>query len=335
MLAAAFTRSLRDPFVHARNAALMALAATSDVFSDEDCAVRLLPALCPSLIDKEKYGNTRLLLALADLAYRIVRDQANKTFDIYLSKTRKYGATLPDTALPPAGSADATTSGGVSAPRMGLPQTDKSWSGWAISSFTNKLASARGEIQPRAAAEQPQLEANGAGPMSAPHTAETGRFPSEASAPALPKQPATVPVQSTIGSTNNVDYFDDAGFIDDEMDAWNAKGDFEDSKPKSAEPEHKVVAYDDAGEPDFAGWLSAQANAKAKRPLPKGLTKKLDSAVPNRGVTGRSATTGSIEKASKRSSVVPVVTKQPAVVKQVDTKPKEDNEEDGWGDGWD
>lgn len=33
----------------------MALAATIDVFSEEDCAYRLLPAICPSLIDKEKY----------------------------------------------------------------------------------------------------------------------------------------------------------------------------------------------------------------------------------------------------------------------------------------
>lgn len=54
ILVAAFTRSLRDPFVHARNAALMALGATIDVFSDDDCASKILPAICPSLIDKEK-----------------------------------------------------------------------------------------------------------------------------------------------------------------------------------------------------------------------------------------------------------------------------------------
>jgi SCY1-like protein 1 len=32
----------------------MALAATVDVFGEEDCATRLLPALCPLLLDKEK-----------------------------------------------------------------------------------------------------------------------------------------------------------------------------------------------------------------------------------------------------------------------------------------
>jgi SCY1-like protein 1 len=54
VLVAAFTRSLRDPFVHARNAALMALGATIDVFSEDDSAMKILPALCPPLVDKEK-----------------------------------------------------------------------------------------------------------------------------------------------------------------------------------------------------------------------------------------------------------------------------------------
>jgi SCY1-like protein 1 len=56
VLIAAFTRSLRDPFVHARNAALQALAATADLFPDDECATKLLPAICPSLVDKEKYA---------------------------------------------------------------------------------------------------------------------------------------------------------------------------------------------------------------------------------------------------------------------------------------
>ncbi|RMZ91045.1 hypothetical protein DV736_g1716, partial [Chaetothyriales sp. CBS 134916] len=84
VLTAAFTRSLRDPFVFARNAALMALNATIDMFSDEDCATKLLPALCACLIDKEK----------------AVRDQANKTFDTYMQRVQKYASTLPDTAVP-------------------------------------------------------------------------------------------------------------------------------------------------------------------------------------------------------------------------------------------
>lgn len=61
VLMAAFTRSLRDPFVHARIAALMAFSATIDVFSENDCANKILPALCPCLLDKEKYDPDHLL----------------------------------------------------------------------------------------------------------------------------------------------------------------------------------------------------------------------------------------------------------------------------------
>ncbi len=59
ILVAAFTRSLRDPFVHARNAALMALSATIDIFNEDDCASKILPSVCPSLLDKEKYACKR------------------------------------------------------------------------------------------------------------------------------------------------------------------------------------------------------------------------------------------------------------------------------------
>jgi SCY1-like protein 1 len=127
VLAAAFSRSLRDPFVHARNAALLALSATADLFSEDDCATKLLPIMCPSLVDKEK----------------LIRDQAQKSVDIYIARIRKYAATMPDTVLPPPG----VPAGGASAPRMGTPANDSSWTGWAISSFTNKVASTSGDIQ--------------------------------------------------------------------------------------------------------------------------------------------------------------------------------------------
>lgn len=54
VLVAAFTRSLRDPFVHARNAALQSFAATAEYFDETDSATKVLPALTPSLVDKEK-----------------------------------------------------------------------------------------------------------------------------------------------------------------------------------------------------------------------------------------------------------------------------------------
>ena len=132
VLSAAFSRALRDPFVHARNAALMALAATADVFSEDDCATKMLPAICPSLVDKEK----------------MIRDQANKTHQIYIDRIRKYQNTLPDTVLPPPETASAGATR-MSTPQPGAAGASGQWIGWAVSSFTNKLSTAAGEIQPR------------------------------------------------------------------------------------------------------------------------------------------------------------------------------------------
>ncbi|KAK9459409.1 armadillo-type protein [Lipomyces oligophaga] len=94
VLTTAFQRALKDPFVHARNASLMALAVTIDIFSAEDCCFKLLPAICPCLLDREK----------------LVRTQAHKTMDIYLAKVNAHAAQMSE-----AGSAQPLTS---------TPQTD-------------------------------------------------------------------------------------------------------------------------------------------------------------------------------------------------------------------
>jgi SCY1-like protein 1 len=75
---------------------------------------------------------------------RIVRDQASKTLDIYIQRVKRYSQSLPESALPPS---SASGSSQKNAPRIGTTQTDTSWAGWAISSFTNKLTAASGEIQ--------------------------------------------------------------------------------------------------------------------------------------------------------------------------------------------
>ena len=58
-----------------------------------------------------------------------------------------------------------------------------------------------------------------------------------------------------------------------------------------APSEHKptpapLIIFDDGGEPDFEGWLNAQAQAKSKAPLPKGLAKP--------SAPARTTTTGSV-----------------------------------------
>lgn len=299
VLVAAFTRSLRDPFVHARCAALMALAATVDLYNEEDCAARLLPALCPTLTDKEK----------------IVREQANKALDLYVARVRKYGQTLPDSVLPP-----PETAATANIPRMATPQTENSWTGWAISSFTNKMAAASGEMQ-----QKPQLLDAGA-PRNTIQTASNPslreaarpRLSTTESAPIVPQKPI-----STAQSSPGDDFAGDWGAMDDDdsAGAWGDADAFNTApSSKSATP---LASYDDGGEPDFEGWLSAQSAAKKqKAPLPRGLSRVKSDIKPLAQRPAPKSTTASSVAAVKKLPPKPT----PVIV-----EPEEDED---WDDAW-
>ncbi|KAK5171363.1 Nuclear aminoacylation-dependent tRNA export pathway component [Saxophila tyrrhenica] len=309
VLTAAFSRALRDPFVHARNAALLALAATADMFSEEDCATKMLPALCPALVDKEK----------------MIRDQANKTLNIYLERVRKYSTTLPDSILPPPEAASAPSTR-ISTPQPGMGGQVL---GWAISSFTNKLSTATGEIQPNSNGARPTPQerptstppVNGLQPRPANH--------STPSAATVPKVTTGVRSATIATQVEDEDFGDGWGEIDDDPSAaWD-----DDLQPTSASQSHtskpstSSVTYDDGGEPDFEGWLNAQAQAKtaSKKPLPKGLAKK-------------PTTTASAARpaaATRNSAPVRPATSTAAArtVPQPSAQSKEEEDED-WGDAW-
>lgn len=235
---------------------------------------------------------------------------------------------MADTVLPPTTPAEPTK---AEAP-IGA-SNDKSWAGWAISSFTNKIASADGEIE----STPPNIKAAELEPprsASVPHPAKS----SPSAQLELPKQhsrPAAHPLSRSqsdrpVAPAQETLSFEEDG--DDVFDAWGAADDDEDdvdpftaavSSPKPTSPDPftaktPAIPYDDGGEPDFAGWLAAKNQAKAKNPLPKGLNKPASStSVPTRT---KVATT-------KQKTVAPV--------KKIETKPKDEVEDDGWGDAWD
>ena len=300
VLIAAFTRSLRDPFVHARNAALLALGATVEYFSDEDCAARILPVVSPLLLDKEK----------------LVRDSANRTIDTYLHKIRKAASNMPESVLPPPQAAGAA----AAAPRMATPQASESsgWTGWAISSFTNKLSSAAGDMQ----------TANGSGANTPTRTASPGpdaRKAPTSSASNLHRQAVTSPPPTSSRGISPSPAAVAQAFLpdddaDDGGDSWGAMGDddgfFEGPSASAQKPAAETTAsatpFDD-GEPDFAAWLAERSQKKpGAKALPKGLSKPA---------------TATKKPASKPAS-------KPAAAKKIDMKPKETGDDDGWGDGW-
>ncbi|EPS37165.1 hypothetical protein H072_9244 [Dactylellina haptotyla CBS 200.50] len=313
VLVAAFTRSLRDPFIHARNAALMALAATAEVFDDNDCATKCLPAICPALIDKEK----------------VIRVQAQKTLEIFLARLKTLTANMPESALPPVdanGLPNPTGAGGV--PRMGTPQTDASWAGWAISSFTKKLG-VTGEMQPEGSGPMTQAEENGTtlGTPTVPVTVQISSRPGSsrsASASELHRQAVSSP-SSTVRNnyaTSLVADNDD----DNDMDAW---GDMDDTpkpvveeKPKPSSIGKSGFGRTDLTEDDVINSFTR----KPKSALPKGLGKKTP-------VSGSSST----GMATKSKPVISrVVASKPTAKKAVLAKKTEEADGDAWGtDNWD
>ncbi|KAJ3559364.1 hypothetical protein NM688_g390 [Phlebia brevispora] len=132
VLVPAFTRALKDPFVHCRVAGLMALMATIDCFETEELATRVIPNMAFTLVDKEK----------------LVRDQAFKCMQLFVKKLEDHAATMPETAEPegevfPIGGLQAVnTPGGTNTLVNSAAGAATALAGWAMSSLGKKLATA-------------------------------------------------------------------------------------------------------------------------------------------------------------------------------------------------
>lgn len=336
---AAFTRALRDPFVHARNAALMALSATADVFDESDCASRLVPAIGPSLVDKEKYAfgvHCRPRLC-ADYCFRVVRTQASKTLETYLQRIRTLTANYPDTALqPPSNSSEITA-----VPRMATANTDdSSWAGWAISSFTKKLNTASGEIE-----RVPTPNANSSGdirPVSIPIMSS-----STLNSLAQPRVSSTsIPDQQAITSSlpkSPLESDDDNE--DNDPDAWGDldEENFFDAPVEPAKRKTLVPIITDSGRTtwdyDTVSDISAMLS-KSKSPLPKGMTRKSSTVLATMAApVGSTFPNGTGNVAATGQSVKAVGNFRPIMAaKKMETKKLKDpwgnGDEEDWGDAW-
>lgn len=278
-----------------------------------------------------------------------MRDQANKTFDLYLHRVRKYGTSLPESALPP------TTINGnlphMGTSQKGASQSENSWSGWAISSFTNKFAAATGEMQAKTSTPQPRAQSTDGRPSISP-------LPGNSSRPAH-TEPSLLPnvMRRTANATNpdlpsasTDQLFIDAQDEDERLDdAWGdmAEDSFFDAPSESkAEPAIStaptptptpIAAFDDGGEPDFEGWLKAQmqSKTKSKQALPKGLVKSATQNKPAAPVRISSTGTSGLGAGAKK---LPITTPaKPKVTSStlISTKANHDAADDDWGDAWD
>lgn len=207
-------------------------------------------------------------------------------------------------------------------PRVVAP-SDSSWAGWAISSFTNKIGSANGDIEPTPNPSKttgPEI----ARAASAPRPSKPDS--SHESHKQVPRHVAQPLNRSMSDRPAPVVHNDEPEEGDEVFDAWGAMDDDEPDvdpftaavtspEPSSPAPQASPAPYED-GEPDFAAWLAAKSNTKAKKTLPKGLNKA-----------------GSTNSVATRSTTAKPQTVAPA--KKIDIKPKHEEVDDDWGDAWD
>lgn len=114
VLVSAFVRATRDAFPPARQAGVLAMAATQQYFLLAEVAQRVLPALCPLTADPEK----------------VVRDAAFRTIRGFLGKLEKVSE---DPSLKEGMEADVHTA------TPSLSNAAATWAGWAVTAVTAKF----------------------------------------------------------------------------------------------------------------------------------------------------------------------------------------------------
>ena len=207
-----------------------------------------------------------------------MRDQANKTLDIYLQRVRDYSASMPESVLPPP-SEQRETLASNDAARIGTP-SDKSWAGWAISSFTNKLTSAEGEIQPTTKVQTEISDSARSSPVPRIHSKVTSPERKDLRRAVLERSTSdqVIPTSGQERGRTSESWTND----DDDDDPFGGFGD----NKRSSSPA-PVTVEDNGEEPDFAGLMAAKSKTKVKKPAAKSTTSKGSSTkgLPLRGST--------------------------------------------------
>jgi SCY1-like protein 1 len=145
------------------------------------------------------------------------------------------------------------------------------------------------------------------------------------SAPVVPRASSNLRTASTPApDVEDEDFGDGWGDMDDNdnsvADAWGAEPDT--TPAASTQSTKPAMPYDDGGEPDFEGWLNAQAASKVKnnKALPKGLVKKAPVVKPVQSKPAKPMT--------QPSKALPAKKAQPEKKQEVV------EDDDDWGEAW-
>ncbi|KAF7428465.1 hypothetical protein PC9H_007689 [Pleurotus ostreatus] len=242
VLVPAFSRALKDTFVHARVAGLMALMATIDCYEPDDLASKVIPSMSFTMLDKEK----------------LVRDQAFKAMELFVKKLETHASTLPETVAPQETLEMPGGLGSVAIPTQATIVNSAAGAagalaGWAITSLGKKLAAS--DLQSTIAeANGPAtaIDRSSSAPFTAgPSAGSNGPQPNgQTLTPPGPERSSSAPNQSKglkLGSAK--------AHADDSFIAELEKDSSHDSNPWAAEDLMDVNADQD----DWSAFESAPA----------------------------------------------------------------------------
>lgn len=288
----------------------------------------------------------------------MIRVQAMKTLDAFLERVKTLTADYPETVLPPPQATDGAS--GTNIPRIGTPQTDESWAGWAISSFTKNLSKAVGELESKntlkpngsSAKGTRSLPESSVGRLSVPNTT-MARSTSPSPSSGLRNSFTAPGGESKSAST----VFGNSDNEDNDPDAWGGLEEdtfFDAPSETLLQNSTESMAVHENDELDFASLAQPR-----KKELPKGLSRPAASSIttrsslttspkaPSRATnTGMKPVIGETAMSTKRpTSAVVTTARKPATTvaaakktgKMEATRMAEKDpwgDGDGWGDGW-
>ncbi|CDS00810.1 hypothetical protein [Sporisorium scitamineum] len=334
VLIPAFSRSLKDQFVHARVAGLMALMATGDSFDHEDCARHVLPAVTPCMVDKEK----------------LVRDQADKAVKMFFQKVESGRVGMPDTVLTPeqlngstsfsgsGASADAAANGAGYATAMAASagSAATALAGWAMSSALSSLSNSSSapsvpDGKPLSSAAELQSQMDG---RSTPNTS----VGSPATTPASQAPPPSSGLASLRLGSGSVSANDAADSTSWASSAAAAKSpldyDLDDDAPSASTASAFQMQQTDADlmdvHDDSADWSSFEVGQPKKKPPTVGRTKMAKAKLGPRRTASNNAATAAAAAAAPPVQANPIQAISRSSLKVAAPV------EEAWGDdGWD
>lgn len=301
ILAPGFIRAIHDPFPHARNAGIMAMAATQKYYNPTDIATRLLPALCAITVDQDKS----------------VRENALKVIKSFISIMEKYSNDPESVVI-------AETK---------QEEQGSTWTGWAVSSFTSRFYQGQNPDSGAKKAEEKSDVVDGA-------EKEKSDATTNIATPQTPQNevPQETNASSNVKETFNENKGNRTSDIRKESNNHKSKSSTNKTKVSSSKSDHDSDSdYGDWGGEDGDGgwgktdeWGSFNDEAVVAPVVPASKSKE-DNDVSNKSLNewGQNDEWGSLDEPSPSSKIEPA----PIVQEKVENewgKSEDWNQTDAW-----